>query len=125
MSDKEEKKTPKTIRFIYVKPEDHKLVYVNGAYGGMTPRGDLLCHFFYEYVDIPAQEAMPLVEGVPQPDKGTKIDRVESSADEAVVIRDVRASLIIPAHQITSIANWMLEKLRLSGMIVEKEKKDR
>lgn len=121
MSEGKAAEAPERVRFIYQKPEDYKMVYVNGVYGGVTPRGELLCHFFQEYADVPAEEEFPLVEGKPQFDKGSRVERMEHAPTEAVVRRDVRVGLIIPAHQITSIANWMLDKLKTSKIIVEKE----
>lgn len=121
MSENTEKRVPEKIRFLYHKPEDSELVYVNGVWGGMTPRGELVCYFFVEYADVPAEEKVSVVEGQLQPDKVSRVDRNEHAPTEAVIRRDIRVSLIIPAHEISSIANWMLDKLKSSKIIIEKE----
>jgi len=121
LSESKKEESPDKVRFVYHKPEDYKQYYVNGVYGGMTPRGELLCHFFVEYADIPAEERLPLLEGVPQLDKAMRVERIKHSPKEIVLRRDVRVGLIIPAHQISSVANWMLDKLKASKIVVEKK----
>lgn len=121
MPESEKTKPPEKVRFVYNKPENYEPIYVSGVYGGMTPRGELVCHFFVEYSDIPAEEHVPLVEGQPNFEKLSKVDRIKHTPAEVVVKRDIKVGLVIPAHQITSVANWMVEKLKASGIIVEKK----
>lgn len=124
MDESKEIKTLKKVRFIFDKPEDLKPIYINGIYGGMSPRGDLTCHFFYESGEIPKEEKVGIVEGKPDFEDVTRIERIEHEPTEIVYRREIRASLIIPVHQISSIANWMLDKLKTSKIIVEKEEKE-
>jgi len=114
-----EKIPPEKIRFLYSRPDDYELAYVNGVYGGITPRGELMCHFFLEYSDIPAEEVAPLVGEQLQVDKISKKERAEHAPGELVYRRDVRVGLIIPIQHIASIANWMLDKLKASHISVE------
>lgn len=123
MSEEKKEKVPKRLRIVYHKPEDYKPVFVDGIYGGITPRGELICNFFLEYKDIPVEEGIPLVEGVPQFDKASRVERIKHEPEEIVSMRDIRAALIIPVHQISSIANWMLDQLKKSGIVVEKEER--
>jgi len=123
MPTTEEKKKITSVKFVFDKPEDYKRIYVNGVHGGVTSRGDLVCNFFYEHPDTPASETMPLVEGVPQTDKASREDREKHEPNEVVIIRDLRVGLIIPIHLVSSIANWMLDKLKESKVVVEKEEK--
>lgn len=123
MSENKKEKKVTSVKFIFDRPEDYKLIYVNGVHGGVSPRGDLVCNFFYEYADIPAVEVMPLVEGVPQMDKVSKIYREKNEPNEVIMRRDLRIGLIIPLHQVSAIANWMLAKLKESTVVVEKEEK--
>ena len=122
MSESTKERTLKSVKFIFDKSDDYKLIYVNGVHGGVSPRGDLVCNFFYEYADTPAAEVMPLLEGVPQTDKISRIDREKHDPTEIVMRRDLRVGLIIPLHQVSNVANWMLSKLKESKVVVEKEK---
>ncbi len=117
--DKEKQKTDK-ITFVYSRPEDLIPIYVNGVYGGMTPKGELVCNFFIEYRDVPLEEKMRVVEGIPQVDKIQKMERRKQEPNEMVWIRDIRVCLIIPPQEISNMANWMLEHLKKSKIIVER-----
>lgn len=114
----------KEVQFIYNKKEDYEPIYVNGVYGGVTPRGDLLCHFFYEYVDVPEKEILELDEkGQIKPDTLKKIQKNDDSDNVKTVKRDIRVGIIIPAHQIQSISAWMLDKLKASSITIEEKEK--
>ena len=39
--------------------------------------------------------------------------------------RDIRVRLIIPAQQISSIANWMIDALKASSITVEKKEPEK
>lgn len=122
MSKSEERVNPPTkVTFLFNRPDDLKPIYVNGIYGGMTPKGELVCHFFLEMADIPLEEEVPLDKGRLQLDKITRVDRRKHDPTEIVMRRDIKATLIIPPQEIGSIANWMLDKMKASKIVVEKE----
>lgn len=121
-----QKSGPKTkrVRFLYHHPEDVKPLYINGVYGGMTPRGELLCHFFYEYSDSPAEESAPVKNGRIDSKKIERKERTECEGNEKILRRDIRVSLIIPVQQIQSVSEWMANKLEESHIVVERETKE-
>jgi hypothetical protein len=120
MGGEQTRKERSKIRFVYHTSEDVRPIYVNGAYGGITPKGELICNFFLERMDVPSEEKMPLVKGMPQLDKIERKFRTEREPDEFVMRRDISAVLIIPIQEVANIANWMLDKLKASNIIVEK-----
>ena len=124
MSKYHEEKEPERVRFQFIKADDYRLIYVNGVYGGITPRGELICLFFLEYVDMLVEEVGSLKDGKLQTDKIRKIYRVKHKSGEIVVRRDLKVGLIIPIHQISSIANWMLDKLKSSNITIETKEKE-
>jgi hypothetical protein len=120
MSVEPTRKEATNIKFVYGKPEDVRPVYVNGAYGGISPRGELIVNFFFERPDLPKEEKMPLIEGKPQVEHTERTFPIDHTPDELVLRRDINAILIIPIQEISGIANWMLDKLKASNIIVEK-----
>lgn len=121
MSKKPKKEEVTKAKFLYIKPEKYEPVYVNGIFGGITPRGELLCNFFYEYHDVPKEDNYDIEDGKLKTDKSVQIQRIKTESSEVIYRRDLRVALIIPAHQVSNMANWMLDKLKSSGIIVEKE----
>jgi hypothetical protein len=116
---------PQRVRYVYEKPEGIKAepIYINGVQGGMTGRGELVLNFFFEYMEPPSADVVPIKEGKLAFDKIQVITRGEVNKEEIVVRRDIRACLVIPVQQISSIANWMLDTLKASHITVEKGEK--
>lgn len=121
MNEEPTQKQAMKIKFVYSKPEEVQPIYVNGAYGGMSPRGELICNFFFEHPDLPKEEKTPLVEGKLQVEQTERTFPINHTPDELVIRRDINVILIIPAQEISSIANWMLDKLKASNIIIEKD----
>jgi hypothetical protein len=120
MSVETPRSVPQRIRYIYEKPEGTEPNYINGVQGGMSSRGELVCNFFFEYMEVPKEEIFPIKEGKLTFDKGQVILRGAVDKEEIVVKRIVKASVAIPAQQISSITNWMLDILKGSKITVEK-----
>ena len=112
---------PSKIRFVYSKNDDLQPLYVNGIIGAMSPKGELICNFFFEYKDLPIEDRIPLVDGRPQMDKLVRKQKIDEEEGELVMRRDIKATLIIPPQEINNIINWMSAKLKESNIIVEKE----
>ena len=123
MSEEAPSVAPPQIRFVYEKLEGSKPTYINGVQGGMNGRGELVCNFFFEYMDVPTAEINPVKDGEVIFDKPVIIPSGEPEKGEIIVKRDIRVRLVIPAQQISSIANWMLDSLKASGVTVEKSEK--
>ena len=123
MSEEMPSVAPQKIRFVYEKLEGVEPIYINGVQGGMNARGELICNFFFEYMDVPVAEINPVKDGKIVFGKPMIILRGEPEKGEIVVKRDIRVRLVIPAQQISSITNWMLDSLKASGITVEKSEK--
>lgn len=94
-----------TVKFIYSKPEDYKLHYINGAYGGLTPRGDLICNFFFEYKELPEEEEH-IIEGDQLKLKPEGINTVPRE-----VLREMKTGVIMTPDQAEKLASWLTEKV--------------
>jgi len=49
----EPKKLPSELEFFFETAPDHRVIASNGAWGGMTPRGDIYIDFFIEKQAVP------------------------------------------------------------------------
>ena len=100
LSDKKEE--AKSVKFIYNTPDDYKIVYANGVFGGLTPRGDVNCSFFLEYPQVPKEQEFEL-------DKENKVGNLISVAGNvALVNRDLQIGIILKLEDAEIIANWLL-----------------
>lgn len=95
---------PNKITFKYVYPEDLRDLYINGLYGGVTPRGEIYIHFYSERHPIPKKATHNLDEqGVP-----SKEADMEIGGD---VVRLVQASIALDISTAIAMRDWLNERI--------------
>jgi len=94
----------KKVKFVFKKSEGYQIHYVNGAFGGITPRGDILYHLFFEHRDLPMEEEMTIEE-----DKTLKPQ--EKDLDDIEITRDLKVGIIMTPKQAENLANWLLSRV--------------
>ena len=116
---------PDKIRFEFEKPEDYQIVYINGIWGGSTPRGDsLICHCYLEHTDAPAAEVGPIRNGKVVGNELTALPRGKVKAAELVFKRELKVGLAIPMSKVEEFAKWMLQKVEHAKEVEKKLAKD-
>ena len=93
------------IQFKYVIPEQLPDCYTNGAFGGVTPRGEIHIHFYSERNPVP-KEAVASIEK-----KDGSIKKIEEITGSDV-IRLVQASLVMDVNTAVSIRNWLDDRIK-------------
>lgn len=101
----EDASSPVKVRYRYQKSEDYKLHFINGAFGGFTQNGDLICNFYFESQDLPsAQEA--IVEN-------GHIKPIETkSSDTAEFIRELKSGIVITPQEMVALRDWFNMKIK-------------
>lgn len=90
------------IRFIYIQPEERSKHFINGAIGGLTPRGEILCNFFFEYKELPDSEEAAIEDGDLKP--------LKALVAVPEIIRDIKCGIIVNSDQARKIAEWFVQK---------------
>lgn len=88
------------VKFIFKKTDDYKMHFINGAYGGLTPHGDVVCNFFFEYRELPESEDAVV--------SGGKVDPVPNK--QLNMIRELKAGIILTPAQAMTIGKWLQDK---------------
>lgn len=83
----------------YVCPAENKDLYVNGLWGGVTPRGEIYAHFYSERHPIP-QKVTHMIE---DDGKVSFPGEIEKKADAT---RIVQASLVMDVFSAKAIRDW-------------------
>ena len=86
------------------KLEDYDILNVNGAWVGVTPRGDHLIRFFYEYVDIPDSVTIQFSQ------QGVK--EISREPTPQVTYRDFKIGVTMNANQAEAFAKSVLERVQ-------------
>lgn len=95
----------KEVKFIHKKPDDYEIIPANGAWGGLTPRGDFICNFFTEYYEIPEELEHELEED------GSLGPIIRKEGEVRTVIREFQIGVLMNKEQAVNLANWILEKV--------------
>ncbi|KKL50825.1 hypothetical protein LCGC14_2301630 [marine sediment metagenome] len=95
-AESEEKK----ITFHYEKHPDYKVVYANGAYGGIGPRGEFKIDLFIEHTKIPDEVTYLLVpDGIGPP--------VNRKPETPPITREIQMGVIMTIGNAKSIVEWI------------------
>lgn len=96
------------IVFEHTKSPDYRKIYANGAWGGVTPKGELNFELFQEKHVMPER----IVHAInPDGSLGKELAR-EPGTEVPVVQREAQAYVTMSTDSARSIANWMLEKVK-------------
>lgn len=83
---------------------NHQTVFVNGIYGGMSPRGDLHVDLVADYSDRPRSQNFEINED------GSLGSQTGEKGGEGI-IRERQVSVFMQPHNAFSIATWMIATL--------------
>jgi hypothetical protein len=97
-----------TITFKYKFPENYNPKYVNGAYGGIGPRGELVINFYLERQPIPKEETYQLLE---DNKLGNSIARIPEDL-QYQVIRFVETGIILNLESAKRILDWLVAHVK-------------
>jgi len=84
----------------YIFRNDYNPIYINGAYGGVTPSGEIVANFFFERHPLPNSETWTQDTNELNPK-----DLAYSS------VRVVESGIIISPQTAKDLAKWLLQKV--------------
>lgn len=88
------------LRFKYIFERDYNPLYVNGAYGGVAPNGEIVIHFYHERHGLPLAETHVLTEA------GLG-DLVGQEPENLPVIRFVQAGVLMNSFTARILRSWL------------------
>ena len=100
-------KKPQII-FKYLFAEDYNPVYVNGAHGGVSPRGELVVHFYLERSGIPVAITQ---EVNPNGTVGAVIDEVPADFNQTLY-RAVETGIVMNYESARTIHACLGERIK-------------
>jgi hypothetical protein len=106
------KKTP-AITFKYIFKYDYNPVYVNGAHGGVSPRGEIVANFYLERQPLPNEITHAIN---PDGSIGADVVGVDPENLESTIIRYVSSGVVLNLQNARALNSW------LGNQIVELER---
>lgn len=103
------------IKIKYVIPDNMHDCYVNGAYGGISQRGEIHIHFYSERVPIPKSVTYTIDE-----QNKTLVQNGEAYDFGGDVLRLIQSSIVMDINTAISIRDWLDDKIK----VINKERKE-
>jgi len=101
-------KNEPTIKFKYVFTYDYNPVYVNGAHGGISPRGEIVANFYLERPPLPNE----LVHAIkPDGTIGSEVIDVEPKDLNSSLVRYVSSGVILNYQNARDLHIWLGDKI--------------
>jgi hypothetical protein len=96
------------LKFKYVYADNYNPVYVNGAHGGLTPRGELVVNFYLERTGLP--DAI-IHEINPNGTLGAEIAQEPDDSRNSLV-RFIESGIVLNTENARTLHAWLGERLR-------------
>lgn len=100
------------IKFKYIFDDGYNPKYVNGAYGGVSPMGEIIVNFYLERIPLPKEDIHELY---PNGQIGLIKERKPDDFNN-IMIRYIQNGIVLSLEQAKSIHAW------LGNTILEAEK---
>lgn len=96
------------LRFDFIKTSDFRDYFVDGVFGGVTPRGYIQMFVYHERGALP-RRVFHAVNG-----DGTITEEIrEKRASRNAIVRDVEANLIMDVQTAKGLLAWLAQKVAL------------
>jgi len=100
------------LKIEFRKASDYKIIPVTGAWGGVSPQGEIIFDLFVETREAPRSITMRIEQGrVPE----------EIHKEEGVIIRESQIGIVVRPDIALSIGKWLIEKAQEAGVIERSE----
>ena len=100
-----------TVAFVYKKPDSVRAVHADGAWGVVTPNGNINLRFWNESGHLPSQ----LVFGVSQDGRlGQEI--ADQSHIPGGFLREIQTEVVLSHGSAKLLATWLVSVLKEAGM---------
>ena len=99
--------TAPSVAFKYVFRYDYNPVYVNGAHGGVSPRGDLVVNFYLERQPLPNE----LTHGINPDGSIGNVVAVDPEDLNASLVRYVTNGMVLNYQDARDIHRWLGDKI--------------
>jgi hypothetical protein len=108
---------PEKIKFKYIFKDDYNPKYVNGAFGGISPQGEIVVNFYLERVALPRSQTYSVKEGMVLSEI---TDEREPGDHETSMVRFVENGIVLDLAHAEDIYRWLGEHIKSLKSNLEK-----
>jgi hypothetical protein len=97
-----------SISFKYIFKYDYNPVYVNGAHGGVSPRGEIIANFYLERQPLPNEISHAIN---PDGSIGADVVAVDPENLNSLIIRYVSSGVVLNYQNAKALHSWLGDKV--------------
>jgi len=97
-----------SITFKYIFKYDYNPVYVNGAHGGVSPRGEIVANFYLERQPLPNEITHAINS---DGSVGADVIAVEPKDLESIIVRHVSSGVVLNHQNAKALHGWLGDKI--------------
>jgi hypothetical protein len=101
-------KMPEEIEFKYIFSDDYNPLYVNGAFGGVSSKKEIVVNFYLERIGIPNSQRHKLG---PDGKLGDEIERTPAT-DHLLFVRVVKNGVVLSLESAKVINKWLDQRIQ-------------
>jgi hypothetical protein len=96
------------ISFKYIFKYDYNPVYINGAHGGVSPRGEIIANFYLERQPLPNEITHAI-----NPDGSIGADVIEVDPENlnSIIVRYVSSGVVLNLQNAKALHAWLGDKI--------------
>lgn len=103
---KKARPTEERVEFVFTEDDDYRDIYVNGAFGGVSPRGDFRIDLYQES-QIDAERIIHKLS-----EDGSLEEEIERSPKGPQFLRAKKVRVTMTIDNAESVANWILRTIK-------------
>lgn len=96
------------ITFKYIFKYDYNPVYVNGAQGGISPRGEIIANFYLERPPLPNEISHAIN---PDGSIGADVIAVDPENLDSSIVRYVSSGVVLNHQNAKALHSWLGDKI--------------
>jgi hypothetical protein len=105
-----------SITFKYIFKYDYNPIYVNGAQGGISPRGEIIANFYLERPPLPNEITHAIN---PDGSIGTEVVAVDPEDLNSSIVRYITNGVVLNYQNAKALHSWLGEQIEaLEGMML-------
>lgn len=108
---------PQHVSFFYIKSQFFRVIHVDGAIGGITPRGFIHCAVYSERAAIPQEQEIEITDGL-------HLGKILKSDGKAGIVREVDADIMLTKTAAIELRDWLTARIdevtRLESMKIKR-----
>jgi hypothetical protein len=94
---------PNKIKFKYIFDKDYNPAYINGAFGGLSPRGEIIVHFYLERSGLPISASYEFTDGK----LSGELFEVKPDDHSSSMVRFIQNGIVMDYESARGIHKWL------------------